>query len=47
MKALEKEKEITEDESKRAHDQVQKITDEAIAEVDKLVKEKEQELMKV
>jgi len=47
IKALEKEKEITEDESKRAHDQVQKITDEAIAEVDKLVKEKEQEIKKV
>jgi ribosome recycling factor len=47
IKALEKEKEITEDESKKAHDQVQKNTDEAIAEVDKMVKEKEAELMKV
>ena len=47
IKALEKNKEITEDESKRAHDEVQKITDEAIAQVDKLVKEKEQEILKV
>jgi ribosome recycling factor len=47
IKALEKDKEITEDEGKKAYEQVQKITDEAIAEVDKLVKEKKQELMKV
>ena len=47
IKALEKEKAITEDESKRAHDEVQKITDEAVAEVDKLVKAKEEEIMKV
>ena len=47
IKALEKNKEITEDESKRAHDEVQKNTDDAIAQVDKLVKEKEQEILKV
>ncbi len=47
IKALEKNKEITEDESKKAHDEVQKITDEYISKVDKLVKEKEQELLKV
>ncbi len=47
IKALEKNKEITEDESKKAHDEVQKITDEYISQVDKLVKEKEQELLKV
>jgi ribosome recycling factor len=47
IKNLEKEKEITEDESKRAHDKVQKITDEAVAEVDRLVKDKETELLKV
>lgn len=40
-------KEITEDESKKAHDEVQKITDENVSSVDKLVKEKEAELMKV
>ncbi len=47
IKALEKEKEITEDESKKAQDTVQKNTDEAIAQVDTLVKEKEAELLKV
>ncbi len=47
IKALEKNKEITEDESKKAHNEVQKITDEYISQVDKLVKEKEQELLKV
>jgi ribosome recycling factor len=47
IKHLEKEKEITEDESKRAHDEVQKITDAAIKKVDEMVKEKEAELLKV
>jgi ribosome recycling factor len=47
IKALEKDKEITEDESKRAHEQVQKNTDEAVSKVDQMVKEKEAELMKV
>ncbi len=47
IKALEKDKEITEDESKKAHDEIQKNTDSAIAEVDSLVKAKEAELMKV
>ncbi len=47
IKALEKDKEITEDESKRAHDEVQKNTDSAISEVDSAVKAKETELMKV
>jgi ribosome recycling factor len=47
IKALEKEKEITEDESKKAQDTVQKNTDDAIAQVDALVKEKEAELLKV
>ncbi|WP_458700513.1 ribosome recycling factor [Sulfurospirillum sp. 1307] len=47
VKKLEKDKEITEDESKKAHDEVQKITDEGVASVDKLVKEKEAELLKI
>ncbi len=47
IKKLEKDKEITEDESKKAHDQVQKITDENVVNVDNIVKEKEVELMKV
>ena len=47
VKALEKDKEITEDESKKAQDEVQKNTDGAISEVDNMVKSKESELMKV
>ncbi len=47
IKHLEKEKEITEDESKRAHDDIQKLTDEFVAKVDELVKDKVAELMKV
>ncbi len=47
VKALEKDKEIPEDESKRAHDIIQKNTDEAVANIDNLVKDKEIELLKV
>lgn len=47
VKKLEKDKEITEDESKKAHEEVQKITDSFVEKVDTLVKEKETELMKV
>ncbi len=47
IKKLEKDKEITEDESKKAHDEVQKITDTYVDKVDSLVKDKEAELMKV
>ncbi len=47
IKNLEKNKEITEDESKRAHDDIQKLTDDFVGEVDKLVKSKEAELLKV
>ena len=42
-----KEKEITEDDDHRAQDEVQKITDKHIAEVDRLLAEKEAELMEV
>lgn len=47
IKKLEKSKEISEDEARRAQDQVQKLTDQIIAEVDKLGHEKEQELLEV
>src|ERR1043166_599672 len=47
LKDLLKKKVITEDEDKRAEGEIQKATDEAIAEVDKLVTTKEQELMQV
>jgi len=47
IKKLEKEKEITQDESKSAQDNVQKITDKYIAKVDSILKEKEAEILKV
>jgi ribosome recycling factor len=45
IKALLKEKEITEDEERRAQDEIQKITDKYIAQVDKILEEKEKDLM--
>ncbi len=45
VKELLKEKLITEDEDRRAHDDVQKITDQHVAHVDELLKEKEEEIM--
>jgi ribosome recycling factor len=47
LKTLEKDKNISQDEHKRAQDQLQKITDAFIGEVDKLSKSKEQELLQV
>jgi ribosome recycling factor len=47
LKSREKEHEISEDDSKRAHDQVQKITDKHIAEIDALLQAKEKEIMEV
>ena len=47
IKDLVKEKELSEDEGKRAEDDIQKITDSAIAEVEKHLTEKEAELMRV
>lgn len=47
IKAAEKNKEISEDESKRAQDEIQKRTDAATKRIDELVKQKEDELMKV
>lgn len=45
VKELLKEKLITEDDDHRAHDDIQKLTDNAIAEMDKLLQEKEAEIM--
>jgi ribosome recycling factor len=45
LKKAEKAKEITEDERKRGEEQLQKITDEFIAKLDKVVAEKEKELL--
>ncbi|MEC8442761.1 MAG: ribosome-recycling factor, partial [Pseudomonadota bacterium] len=47
IKDLLKEKEITEDESRGGEDDVQKLTDKYIAQVDALLAEKEKDLMKV
>lgn len=45
LKELLKEKEISEDEERRAEDAIQKLTDEHVAEVDKVLAGKEAELM--
>ena len=47
MKALAKDKKISEDEERRGHDQIQKATDRFTARVDELTKKKEQEVMTV
>lgn len=47
VKKLEKDKTISEDEAKKAYDEVQKQTDSYTAKVDELVKNKEAELLKV
>jgi len=47
VKELLKEKEISEDEERRAEDEVQKLTDKYIGEVDKMLKSKEEDLMAV
>ena len=47
LKKLEKEKEISQDELKRAQDQLQNLTDSYISEVEKLGAEKERELLEV
>ena len=45
LKKLSKDKEISEDEERRAADEVQKLTDKAVADIDRMVAEKEKELM--
>jgi ribosome recycling factor len=47
LKELLKEGEVGEDQEKRAQDEVQKLTDKSIADIDKLVAEKEKDLMAV
>lgn len=47
IKQLLKEKEITEDESRRAEEAMQKLTDKFIADIDKLISSKETELMHI
>ncbi|AFI03715.1 ribosome recycling factor [Helicobacter cetorum] len=47
IKKLEKDKEITEDESKKAQEQVQKMTDEASKKIEESVKNKEEDILKI
>jgi ribosome recycling factor len=47
VKKLEKDKEVSEDDQKRSEADIQKLTDRYIADVDKLVGAKEQEIMAV
>ena len=47
IKKLEKDKEITVDESKSAQETIQKLTDKFIAEIDSILKAKEAEILKV
>lgn len=47
LKKLLKDKAITEDEERRAQDEVQKLTDRFVVEIDKILSTKEQEIMTV
>lgn len=47
LKDLKKEKEITEDEMHKGQDRVQKTTDQLIADVERIVGEKEKEIMEI
>jgi ribosome recycling factor len=47
LKKLLKDKAVTEDDERRAQDDVQKLTDRVVAEIDKLVHAKEAEIMAV
>ena len=47
LKDLQKEKAISEDEERRAADEVQKLTDKFIAEIDKALEVKEKDLMAI
>ena len=47
LKKLLKDKTVSEDDERRAQDEVQKLTDKFVAEIDKLVQEKEKEVMTV
>jgi ribosome recycling factor len=45
LKAMLKDKKVTEDEERRGHEQIQKTTDRYVAKVDELLKKKEQEIL--
>ena len=45
LKALAKDKKVSEDDERRGHDQIQKTTDRFIAKIDETLKKKEQEIL--
>jgi ribosome recycling factor len=47
LKEILKKKEVSEDEERRAQDDIQKLTDRFIADIDKLIAEKEKEILTV
>ena len=47
LKELVKDKEIGEDDERRAQDEVQKLTDSFIAQIEKMLAEKEADLMEI
>lgn len=47
VKALLKDKQLTEDDERRSEERIQKLTDQFIAEVDKILSEKQKELMEI
>lgn len=47
VKKAEKGKDISEDDSKKFHGEIQTITDQYVSEIDKIIKSKEQELLEV
>jgi ribosome recycling factor len=47
LKALAKDKKVSQDEERRGHDQIQKSTDKFVARVDELTKKKEQEILAI
>ena len=47
LKALAKEKKVSQDEERRGHEQIQKTTDKFVTRVDELTKKKEQEILAI
>jgi len=47
LKEAVKDKTISEDDERRAEEQIQKLTDRHVIEIDKLLEQKEQELMQI
>lgn len=45
LKGMARDKKVSEDDERRGHDQIQKITDKYVAKVDELLKKKEQEIL--